>query len=549
MTNWFNTFREGKKGGDFEEFPAAEKLDALREFLGKSQTESLIIAWLCMNYKKGEGKSVNRLFEKLSEKVSTEEITKAFTELIASGLVQLNTDDFNAGSHSILFTHWVEVALRTGNMEVFKRKRIEDHEDDRMTLRMYAHAVLFRAKVTDVDTWVDTSKFFLSYFDTEISKMIRRSKLDKLTQAVVLYIYVIHAVEGSIIECRVAAMLFSENKMQARRRLFNWKNSQWKPIQTGILEIRHYPMGPVALVPSDWVQQRVYGSGRDGIRGQENIPSSLQIISSKNIPPRKLFYNPAEAEQISLMQEMMMPANFKKFQRMSDQRRRPCGITILLSGGPGTGKTELAHQSARISGRDLIIFNVAEQRDKYFGESEKKIKQVFDSYADIVDSGSRIPVLFFNEADSVFQMRSSNGSVVSNTENTIQTILLNELEQFNGILICTTNRPDSFDSAFSRRFDLKIAIHPPSAAVRLQLLKQSCPGIPLSQLTSLSEQYPFTGAELENFHKIYSMQSIIKKKQLYENMATALEQYFSTLFKKSKAGIGFKINQPTNHLL
>jgi chemotaxis protein MotB len=87
-----------------------------------------------------------------------------------------------------------------------------------------------------------------------------------------------------------------------------------------------------------------------------------------------------------------------------------------LSGGPGTGKTELARQAARASGRDLIMFNVAEQRDKYFGESEKRIKEVFDSYENMIQSGYRPPVLFFNEADSVFQKRSSNESSMSKTE-------------------------------------------------------------------------------------------------------------------------------------
>lgn len=549
MTNWFITFREGKKGSDFEEFPATEKLDAFREFLGKTHTESLVIAWLCMNYKKSEGKSVNRLFEKLSEKVSAKEITDAFTNLIALGLVQLNTDDFNSGSYNILFTHRVEVALRTGNMEVFKKKKVADHEDDRVTLRMYAHAVLFRAKITDVDDWVNISKVFLSYFDTEISKTIRRSKLDRLTQAVVLFVYVMHAVEGSTIECRFLAMLFSENKMQARRRLYAWKKSQWKPIQTGLLELRHYQMGPSALVPSDWVQQKVYGSGKDQINTIENIPSSLQIISAKMISQRHLFFNQKEAEQIDFLREMMMPANFKKYQQLRYKKGKPSGITVLLSGGPGTGKTEFARQAARMSGRDLIVFNVSEQRDKYFGESEKHIQQVFDCYADLVDSGRRIPVLFFNEADSIFQMRTSGGSSITNTENTIQTILLNELEQFNGILICTTNRPDSFDAAFSRRFDFKITIHPPTAPVRLQLLKQLCKKIPSERMAALADQYPFTGAELENFHKIYTMQSVIKKKNAQEDMATALSTYFASLFKKADSVIGFKTNQQMIHNL
>lgn len=217
------------------------------------------------------------------------------------------------------------------------------------------------------------------------------------------------------------------------------------------------------------------------------------------------------------------------------------GISVLLSGGPGTGKTELARQAARISGRDLLMFNVAEQRDKYFGESEKRIKEVFDYYDELVYSNCRAPILFFNEADSVFQTRTSSGSSSSNTENTIQTILLNELERFEGILICTTNRPDSFDAAFTRRFDLRIIIHPPTAPVRLQLLKEFCKKISIDRLTTLAEQYTFTAAELESFFKFYCMQTLIHKPAPGEDIASALVQYLTTTIKQLKGPVGFKI--------
>jgi hypothetical protein len=543
MTNWFTSFREGSRGSGMEDFPAEEKLNAFREFLGISQTESLIIAWLCMNYKKSEGKSINRLFEKLSDKVPDNKIEDAFTNLVASGLVQLNTDDYNQSSHSIVFTHRVEVALRTGCNEVFKQKVKNQQSDDRLTLRIYAHAVLFRSKMKDADAWLSTCKFFLHYFDSEILNITRGAKLDRFTKAVLLYIYVMHAVEGSGAEYRFLSLLFSENKMQARRLLFEWKKPEWKPIQTGLLEIRQHPMGPPLLVPSEWVQQKIYGPESNKMKVLEYLPSSLQIIPTKVIKARKLCYNPNESEQIELLQKILMPENFKKFQRVNYQKGRSCGITVLLSGGPGTGKTELARQAARATGRDLIMFQVAEQRDKYFGESEKRIKEVFEAYDEIIYSGRRAPILFFNEADSVFHMRSSNESSTSKTENAVQTILLNELEQFKGILICTTNRADSFDAAFSRRFDFKITIHPPTTDVRLQLLKQGCKPIPFDRMVSLAEQYPFTGAELENFHKMYAMQSIVKKGGLHKDMGSALEEYLATIFNKRVSAIGFRTNQ------
>jgi hypothetical protein len=541
MPNWFTTLHGVAKGGGQNEFPPEQLLVDFRNFLGKSQTESLIIACLCMNYKRREGKSLGQLFEKLAEKVAYEELEEAFIDLVASGLIQISAEDHHDSSYSVVFTHRVEVALRAGNDTIFKAKNKKRNGEDRILLRMYAHAVLFKSKITDVDAWLETSHFYLYYFDNEISKQTRRVKLDRFSKAVVLYICVMHAVEGSSTEWRFLSQLFSENRMEARRLLNTWKSMDWVPLQAGLLEVRQYPMGPTMVAPSEQLQRKLYGiSGKD-VKIQENIPPALQRIPVNRINYRKLFFNPPELAQIDILRGLLKPAIFNKYRRMMESSGKYAGISVLLSGGPGTGKTELARQAARISGRDLLMFNVAEQRDKYFGESEKRIKEVFDYYDELVYSNCRAPILFFNEADSVFQTRTSSGSSSSNTENTIQTILLNELERFEGILICTTNRPDSFDAAFTRRFDLRIIIHPPTAPVRLQLLKEFCKKISIDRLTTLAEQYTFTAAELESFFKFYCMQTLIHKPAPGEDIASALVQYLTTTTKQLKSPVGFKI--------
>jgi len=60
------------------------------------------------------------------------------------------------------------------------------------------------------------------------------------------------------------------------------------------------------------------------------------------------------------------------------------GFACLFSGGPGTGKTETALQIARITGRDIMQVDIAATKSKWFGESEKQIKAIFDKYRNCV---------------------------------------------------------------------------------------------------------------------------------------------------------------------
>jgi SpoVK/Ycf46/Vps4 family AAA+-type ATPase len=298
-------------------------------------------------------------------------------------------------------------------------------------------------------------------------------------------------------------------------------------------------MGPTVLFPSQNIQRKIYGLADDRQSADNHLPSTLQRISAPTISKRNLFYNPAEAKQIELLERMLRPGAFKKYQRTSLAQGEAPGLTVLLAGGPGTGKTELARQLAKKTGRDLLLFNAAEQRDKFYGESEKRIQRVFDAYADLVRSNRQVPILFFNEGDSVFQSRQNNGSSTCSSENTVQTILLNELERFHGILFCTTNRPDSFDEAFSRRFLVQIMINSPLPAVRLQLLSHLFPDLPIATAETLAADHAFTAADLINFRKLRCMQSIVHLDQT--TLAEALQLHLHGL-KKDKGGtIGFKM--------
>jgi SpoVK/Ycf46/Vps4 family AAA+-type ATPase len=147
------------------------------------------------------------------------------------------------------------------------------------------------------------------------------------------------------------------------------------------------------------------------------------------------------------------------------------------------------------------------------------------------------PILFFNEGDSVFSSRAEMRGNSSQTENTVQTILLQELEVFDGILIITTNRPDSFDPAFQRRILLHIEIQDPIDIVRFDLLRHLFPNLREAEAQRLSANFTFTGAQLGVFKKQWELRKIVKDRK--ESEYEALESYLKSLQKKVDRKIGF----------
>ena len=173
----------------------------------------------------------------------------------------------------------------------------------------------------------------------------------------------------------------------------------------------------------------------------------------------------------------------------------------------------------------------------YFGETEKAIKLVFDDYRRMRKQAKDAPILFFNEGDAVFSSRVQRSSNISQTENSVQTILLQELEVFNGIMIITTNRPESFDPAFQRRILLNIPINEPVPTVRYALLREFFQELPEQEAQRMSEQFSFTAAQLGVFIKQWELKKLVKECKVSET--EALRVYLTSLQKAKKNSIGF----------
>ena len=171
-------------------------------------------------------------------------------------------------------------------------------------------------------------------------------------------------------------------------------------------------------------------------------------------------------------------------------------LTALFSGPSGTGKTLCAGLVARELGLELFRVDLANVVSKYIGETEERLSKLFDASA---ESGV---ALLFDEADSLFAKRTDVKSSVDRYANLEVNYLLQRLEEHDGVVILTTNHPDSIDNAFLRRIRFKPAFPAPDADERERLwrvmIPPDAPQEPELQLRFLAEDYELTGGQVQN---------------------------------------------------
>ena len=250
-----------------------------------------------------------------------------------------------------------------------------------------------------------------------------------------------------------------------------------------------------------------------GIRVEESKISSSSKIKASQIVPKTLFYNESEAQQICRLKELMSENRFKEIRGKMKQYGHRTGFTCLFYGKPGTGKTESVYQLARESGRDIYVVEVSQIKSCWVGASEKNIKEVFEEYRTCVSKGGIVPILLFNEADAIFGIRQQGAEkAVDKMENSIQNIILQEMENLDGILIATTNLTQNLDKAFERRFLYKIRFDKPSAETSSKIWLSMLPELSETEALQLSREYDFSGGQIENVVRKKAVNDILGEK-------------------------------------
>ncbi|WP_311155445.1 ATP-binding protein [Prevotella histicola] len=246
------------------------------------------------------------------------------------------------------------------------------------------------------------------------------------------------------------------------------------------------------------------------IPSMDNDKKRGDMIRHEDISPKQLFYDKSITAQIQELGGLLDEKHYKDVCSRLKANGFRSGFTCLFYGAPGTGKTETVLQLARQTGRDIVQVNVSEIKSMWVGESEKNIKNLFDLYRQKVKEMAIAPILLFNEADAIIGKRQEGAErAVDKMENSIQNIILQEMESLEGILIATTNLAQNMDKAFERRFLYKIKFTKPTLEARTAIWKSMIPSLSEEIAHALANKYDFSGGQIENIARHYAIDNIL----------------------------------------
>lgn len=170
-------------------------------------------------------------------------------------------------------------------------------------------------------------------------------------------------------------------------------------------------------------------------------------------------------------------------------------VSALFTGPPGTGKTMAVHVMAGILGLELYKVDVSQLVDKYIGETEKRLEEVFKR------AERSNMILFFDEADAIIGKRSEVKEANDKYANTEVSFLLQRIEEYDGIVILASNYSQNIDSAIMRRIRYTVHFSLPDEKTREEIWRSTfSPEVPRGDIDYeyLARQFEFSGGQIKN---------------------------------------------------
>lgn len=282
---------------------------------------------------------------------------------------------------------------------------------------------------------------------------------------------------------------------------------------------------------------------KDNFLGELNLStfgkSEKDLIAPDSFPEKKLIYNEGEKDQVTDLSAILGETRFNEVQSRLEKAGMRKGFCCLFYGSPGTGKTETVYQIARKTGRKIMRVDVDKIKSCWVGESEKNIKALFDRYRNICKNSKLAPILLFNEADAVLGVRMEGANrAVDKMENSIQNIILQEMESLEGIMIATTNLTTNLDKAFERRFLYKIQFNRPTVEARASIWQGMMPDLSHDDALLLAAKFDLSGGEIENIVRKQSVTAILSGDEI-ANIKAISKLCEHERISNSRSRIGF----------
>ncbi len=250
---------------------------------------------------------------------------------------------------------------------------------------------------------------------------------------------------------------------------------------------------------SDWVIDGLYGEKQERTEhkgnGEKEEYEFLKKVDSDVELSQVVLPTDLKESILSLSEQQKNSEKFFDEWNLKSVIGERKGLNLLFSGFPGTGKTMLAKALANELDKELYQVSFGDMVDCYFGNTEKNASKLFDALNEDC-------ILLIDEADAVLQRRSPSVSSCDRSENRVINIILQGMENHDGVIIFTTNIAIGLDRAIERRLDLKLEMPLPDAEAREKIWEYHIPEeTPLCEdvcIGTLAEKYEFSGGHIRN---------------------------------------------------
>ncbi|MDZ4121516.1 MAG: ATP-binding protein, partial [Candidatus Cloacimonadaceae bacterium] len=355
---------------------------------------------------------------------------------------------------------------------------------------------------------LDMALEHLSRLDDEhpFQKLCREQVQDAFWQKCLLLIYR-HYRTGDYLEITTLACLLSQNEMEYRQNLKRLRQDNLLK-KSNLLEDSPAGFRRDSLELSEegisFFGSRSISSGQDITHSVQesdffDLLTPEQNLSCLVLPNAIMQSIGAIIHRLQNPERDVLQSWGLRTASLSKDQDIHGACNVLLHGGPGTGKTYIAGVIANELQRPLIQINASSIRNCYYGNTEKRARMMVQEMQDLAKQFH--PVFLLNEGDQLIHHRQQGYTTgADNAENSIQSIFLEAMETFTGVLILTSNLVQNLDPAMSRRFHYKLQIPAPELAERIKLwkihLSQSIPGAQDIDIRSLAESFVFTGGQI-----------------------------------------------------
>jgi SpoVK/Ycf46/Vps4 family AAA+-type ATPase len=248
--------------------------------------------------------------------------------------------------------------------------------------------------------------------------------------------------------------------------------------------------------------------GNDGHVAMDDLFAAARAVSSpdlgsyaQRIPPRHTWHDIVLPEdQLAQLCELCDQFRYRHVVydtwSMGGRSQLGRGLSVLFAGPSGTGKTLAAEVIARELQLDLFKIDLSGIVSKYVGETEKNLERIF------AQARHANAILLFDEADALFGKRSETKDAHDRYANIEISYLLQKVEEYDGVVILTSNLQQNLDEAFLRRLHFVVAFPMPDEPARQRIWAQHLPdSVPRAanvDASELAKRWKFSGGSIRN---------------------------------------------------